>query len=153
MSRISTSVDVRCDADTAWRVAGDLSRYDEFVVGTTHWQHVADDRYTIRMHVGAITAGGEVEVSTDPTRRQVQWHVVRGTAHTAWLQVQETEPGQCRVTFELAFGLAGLVAPITERLAAPLVRRNLVASLETLRHRLEYPEDAPGPAGDDGGHP
>ena len=153
MTRISESVDVRCDADTAWQLVGDLSRYDEFVVGTTHWQHVADDRYTIRMHVGAITAGGEVEVSVDPAQRLVHWHVVRGTAHTARLQVHETAPGRCRVTFELTFGLAGLVAPITERLAAPLVGRNLVASLETLRHRLEYPADAPGPDDDAGEQP
>lgn len=144
MRRLGKLIEVRRDADVAWQLVGDLSRYDEFVVGTTHWEHVTDDRYTIRMQVGAIAAGGEIEVTIEDAERLVHWTTVRGTGHTARVQVVEAGPGRCRVTFELAFDLAGIAAPLTEQLAAPLVERNLVASLETARHLLEYPSDASG---------
>lgn len=143
MRKIAKSIDVRRDADTAWQLVGDLSRYDEFVVGTTHWERVGEGRWTIRMQVGAIAAGGEIDVTVDDADRLVHWTTVRGTGHTARLRVDETAPGRCRVTFSLDFGLVGLAATVTEWLASSLVERNLVATLETLRHLLEYPPTEP----------
>lgn len=145
MKRVLEAIDVARDADTAWQLVGDLSRYDEFVVGTTRWEPLAEAHYAIRMQVGAIAAGGEIAVTVEPDRRRVHWETVRGTGHTANLQVDETGPDTCRITFELMFDLAGVVAPLTERLATPLVERNLVASLETARHQLEH-----GPGTDPG---
>lgn len=145
MRRVLEAIDVARDADAAWQLVGDLSRYDEFVVGTTHWERLSEGRYAIRMQVGAIAAGGEIAVTVDADRRRVHWETVRGTGHTANLQVGETGPDSCRITFELMFDLAGAVAPLTERLATPLVERNLVASLETARHQLEH-----GPRADRG---
>ena len=38
MSRIVRSIAVARDADTAWRLVGDLDRYDDVLVGITRWE-------------------------------------------------------------------------------------------------------------------
>lgn len=148
MRRVTRSIDVRRDAATAWRLVGDPSRYEDVLVGVTRWQHLGGDRYAVLMQVGAVATGGQVVVTVDDDQRRIRWETVRGTGHTATLQVTATGPDRSRLTFELVFDLVGLAAPLTEWLAAPMVERNLVASLETARHLLEHVPEVLDEAGD-----
>ena len=138
MTRIVREVAVHRDADTAWRLVGDLGRYDEVLVGITRWEPLGDDRYWVLMQVGSIATGGEVEVTVDPAGRRVSWRSVRGTRHSAVLEVLGDGPDRCRLRLEVTFRLVGAFGPLVTRAARPIVARNLVASLETARHLVEH---------------
>lgn len=146
MTRIVREIEVGRGADAAWRVVGDLARYDEVLVGITRWEPSGDGRYWVLMQVGSIATGGEVEVHVDDTSRTVSWHSLRGTRHEARLEVVEDGPDRSRIRLEVDFRLVGVLAPLATRAARPIVERNLLASLETARHLVEHELDRPDPA-------
>jgi uncharacterized membrane protein len=143
MKRITSVIEVDRDADRAWRLVSDLSRYDEVMVGTAKWEPLGGDRYRVMIQVGAVPTGGEVTVTVDHEAREVGWEAVRGTGHQARLRVQPLPDDRSRLVFELTFALAGPAAALTELVAGPIVRRNLEASLESARHLIEFDMDRP----------
>ena len=146
MSRIVRSIAVARDADTAWRLVGDLDRYDDVLVGITRWEPAGEDRYWVLMQVGSVATGGEVEVTVDAAAHRVAWEAARGTRHGAELEVLDDGPGHCRIRLEVSYGLTGMFGPLVTRAARPIVARNLVASLESMRHIIEYELDGEGDA-------
>lgn len=147
MTEIVREVEVARDASAAWRLVGDLSRYDEVLVGITRWEPTGEDRYWVLMQVGSISTGGEVEVTVDDAARQVAWHSLRGTRHDAVLEVLDDGSDRCRIRLRVRFELAGPVGPLVTRATRPIVARNLVASLETARHLVEHELDEPSAGG------
>ena len=143
MTRIVREVAVARDAVTAWRLIGDLSRYDGVLVGITRWEPRGPDRYWVLMQVGSIATGGEVAVHVDHTARQVTWQSVRGTRHDAVLDVLDDGPGRSRIRLQVRYRLDGPLGPLVTRASRPIVVRNLVASLETARHVVEHELDGP----------
>lgn len=144
MTTITREIAVARDADAAWRVVGDIDRFDEVLVGITRWEPTDDGTYWVLMQVGSIATGGEVQVDVDPDLRRVGWQSVRGTRHDAVWEVVEDGPDRCRIRLRVRYQLVGLVGPLVTRAARPIVVRNLVASLETARHLVEHELDAPG---------
>ena len=138
MTRIVREIAVARDAEVAWRLVGDLDRYDDVLVGITRWEPSGEGRYWVLMQVGSIATGGEVEVVVDAVARRVSWRSVRGTKHEAVMEVVADEPGRSRIRLEVAFELVGVFGPLVTRAARPIVVRNLVASLETARHLVEH---------------
>jgi len=143
MKRITSAIEVARDADQAWRLVSDLSRYDEVMVGTAQWEPLGEDRYRVMIRVGAVPTGGEVAVTVDDDAHEVRWQSIRGTGHQARLRVQPLPDDRSRLVFELTFALAGPAAALTELVAGPIVRRNLEASLESARHLIEFDMDRP----------
>lgn len=141
MTRIVREIEVARGADAAWRVVGDLDRFDEVLVGITRWEPSGDGRYWVLMQVGSIATGGEVEVAVDDDAHTVSWRSVRGTRHEAGLRVIGDGPDRCRIRMEVDFRLVGVLAPLATRAARPIVVRNLLASLETARHLVEHELD------------
>lgn len=141
MTRIVREMAVARDADAAWRLVGDPDRYDDVLVGISRWEPTGEGRYWVRMQVGSVATGSEIEVVVDPAAHRVAWHSVRGTQHAAVMDVLDDGPGRCRVRLEVSFGLAGLFGPLATQAARPIVARNLVASLETARHLVEHELD------------
>ena len=141
MTRIVREIAVARDAEVAWRLVGDLGHYDDVLVGITRWEPSGEGRYWVLMQVGSIATGGEVEVTVDPDERRVAWQSVRGTRHSATMEVLDDGPGACRIRLEVTFELVGLFGPLVTRAARPIVVRNLVASLETARHLIEHELD------------
>lgn len=141
MTRIVREVAVARDAATAWRLVGDLSRYDDVLVGITRWEPSGPDRYWVLMQVGSIATGGEVAVHVDDTVRRVTWHSVRGTRHDAMLEVVDDGPDHSRIRLQVRYRLEGPLGPLVTRATRPIVVRNLVASLETARHLVEHELD------------
>ena len=147
MSRIVRSIAVRRDADTAWRLVGDLDRYDDVLVGITRWEPAAEGRYWVLMQVGSIATGGEVEVTVDDAARRVAWQAVTGTQHSAQVEVLASdEPDRCSIRLVVTYALSGMFGPLVTRAARPIVVRNLVASLESMRHAIEFELDGGGDA-------
>jgi len=144
MTTITREIAVARDAATAWRVVGDIARYDEVLVGITRWEPTEAGTYWVLMQVGSIATGGEVEVVVEDDARRVSWQSVRGTRHDAVWDVVDDGPGRCRVRLRVRYELVGLVGPLVTRAARPIVVRNLVASLETARHLIEHELDPPG---------
>lgn len=146
MSRIVREIAVDRDAATAWRLVGDLSRYDEVLVGIARWEPLGEDRYWVLMQVGSVSSGGEVAVTVDDRARRVAWQSIRGTRHEAVLEVIEEGPGRCRIRLQVTFELVGPLGPLVMRATRPIIARNLVASLETARHVVEHELPAAGSA-------
>ena len=74
----------------------------------------------------------------DPDAHRVAWRSRSGIWHEVVLAVTDDGAAACRLTMDVRFRLTGLGAIAVERLAAPIVRRNLVATLESLRHLVEH---------------
>lgn len=144
MTTITREIRVARDADTTWRVVGDIDHFDEVLVGITRWEPTGDGTYWVLMQVGSVAAGGEVAVDVDPDAKRVTWRSVRGTRHDAVWEVVEDGPDRCRIRLQVRFQLVGWVGPLVTRAARPIVARNLVASLETARHLVEHELDRPG---------
>lgn len=143
MTRIAREIAVGRDAEAAWRLIGDLSRYDDVLVGITRWEPSGSNRYWVLMQVGSVSTGGEVQVTVDDRARRVAWQSVRGTQHDAMLEVVEDGPGRCRIRLVVQFRLAGPLGPLVTRATRPIVARNLMASLETARHLVEHELETP----------
>lgn len=138
MTTIVRTIEVARDADAAWRVVGDLDRYDEMLVGITRWAPAGEGRYWVLMQVGSIATGGEVEVTVDDATRTVSWHTVRGQPHEARLEVRPDGADRCRLRLQVDYRVVGVLAPLATRAARPIVVRNLLATLETARHLVEH---------------
>ena len=138
------SIEIARPPEDVWRLVGDLTQYDRFLFGTTQWQPSGDDRYWIHMQVGSVPVGGEVAVSVDDEDMVVAWETLRGTEHRARLWVDPLADRVSLLSIEVVFRLLGPFATLVEWTAGPIIRRNLVASMETARHLVEHdvPRDA-----------
>lgn len=144
MRQIRRSIDVaRPPADVfAW--VADPSRYPKFFVGLHGWEPIEGsgkelgDRLRILLEIGATHSGGIVRVAeVDPPHR-FAWASEVGTRHDASFEVAPTPAGS-RVTMTLAFQLSGgITGRVVQRVASPIVVRVVEATLESLRHRVEW---------------
>jgi hypothetical protein len=108
---------------------GRVSCLDRHPDGTQEW-----DLFVI---VGTIHVGGRVLIE-NPSWDRMAWRSLRGKRHTARVDVAPADDGATitmSVTTEFAGALSG---PLTGLLAGPILGRYLEATLEQLRHRIEY---------------
>lgn len=145
MRIFSRSITIDRPRDEVFDVLRDLRHYPEFFVGITKWDPVGEvegglgDRYWILMEVGSIQAGGQVVVSEHVPGERVAWEAEQGTDHTIRFVLGDAGPGTTHVTVEFELRLlGGVLSRLAERLAGSIVKRNLTATLESLRDRCEY---------------
>jgi hypothetical protein len=141
------SVAIQRPAAAAWGAVADLEQFGQFVVGVARWDPIGrptggvGDEYAILLQIGSVAAGAEVTVTEfDPDAHHLAWRSRSGIWHEVVLRVTDAADGAaaCRLTMDVRFRLTGLGAIAVELLAAPIVRRNLVATLESLRHLVEH---------------
>ena len=98
------------------------------------------------MRVGSAETGGLVEIVECSPERDMAWSSVTGVDQRGRWRLREIAGGRTRVEFRFAYGVAGagITGYISERVAAPSIRRNLRRSLQQLKRQVEHAKRAHG---------
>jgi uncharacterized membrane protein len=142
--RIQEKRTIHVSRQQVWDWVADPDNYPEFFDGVSRWEVLGDQksgcgaRWAIRLQVGAVPVGGNVEVVEFDEPGDLAWNSVTGVTMRGRWRLRERTPGQTEVALRLAYqapgGLMGLIA---DRVASPLVSRSLKRSLKNLQMILE----------------
>ncbi len=118
----------------------------QYMAGVTRWEVEGDKRsglgarYRMLMRVGSAETGGLVEIVECSPERDMAWSSVTGVDQRGRWRLREIAGGRTRVEFRFAYGVAGagITGYISERVAAPSIRRNLRRSLQQLKSQVEH---------------
>ncbi|MCB0950169.1 MAG: SRPBCC family protein [Mycobacterium sp.] len=124
---------VATDPDAVLPIIGSFGRFERIeshADGSQEWDLYLD--------VGTIHVGGRVLVEP-PSDGSLVWHSVRGTMHDARIVVSPATDGTTlAMTISVKFAGRLLTGWITGVLADRILARRIEASLQQLRHRIEY---------------
>jgi acyl-CoA synthetase (AMP-forming)/AMP-acid ligase II/uncharacterized membrane protein len=154
--RAERSVSMATRPSRVWELIRDPSRYGEWMKAITRFEPIDPQaeigrgaRYDMRMRVGSVEVGGEVELTEYDPCRDLAWHSVSGIDQRGRLRIRETSPGLTTVTFRLSYqspgGAWGLIA---DQVSGTVVRRNLRDSLTALQERCAEPSSRASSATD-----
>jgi len=144
MKAVTRSIHVGRPPDEVFAWVGDLSRYRDFFVGVSLWEPIGEvrnrvgERFKILLEIGATHTGGRVVITERSAPRHLAWESEVGTRHRARFELTPRDGGT-DVALTLEFRLTGRIfGRLVEQIATPIVERILVATLETLRDRVEW---------------
>jgi uncharacterized membrane protein len=144
--RLNECVVVSAPSQAVWDYLAEPENYLRFMSGVTRWEVTGDKpsglgaRYRVLMRVGAVETGGLVEMVEWSEPRDMAWTSVTGVDQRLRWRIREIRGGRCKVEVRFAYGVAGagLAGWISEKAAAPTVRRNLRRSLNQLKRQVEH---------------
>ena len=124
---------VATDPNTVFPIIGSFGRFEHIYSRPDHSQE-----WDLYLEVGTIHVGGRVLVEP-PSDNTLVWHSVRGTQHNARIVVSPaTDGATLAMTISVNFAGKLLTGLITSVLADRILARRIEASLQQLRHRIEY---------------
>ena len=139
--RIELTAEIAAPRDAVWAAIGDPSGWATLIRGITRFDHAggpvrgAGARYTMRMRVGSADVGGLIEMVEWDEGRDLAWTSVLGIGQRGRWRLRDAGPARTRVTLRFAYQSPGLLGWVADRVAAPVVRRNLEAGLDEVRRR------------------
>jgi uncharacterized membrane protein len=144
--RIRESTIISAPAKLIWEYLQDPDNALLYMSGVTRWEVVDDKRsglgarYRMLMRVGSAEMGGLIEIVECNPERDMAWSSVTGVDQRGRWRLREVGGGRTKVEFRFAYGVAGagLTGYISERVAAPSIRRNVRHTLQQLRTQLEH---------------
>jgi uncharacterized membrane protein len=146
--RIEQSVNVAAPRSVVWDFVTDPAIYCKYVEGMTRWDVVSDNdrglgaRYRMLIRVGSAEMGGLIEVVEWSPEGDIAWSSVMGVDQRGRWRLRDRPDGGTRVTLRFAYGVAGggILGLISERVAAPSLRRRFRQSLLNIKKELETKE-------------
>ena len=140
--RIEESKRIEAPREALWSLVSDPQRYPDFMVGS-RWEPIPGEpssgmraRYSIAISVGSIDLGGVVEVIEFEPPHEMAWTSVTGIDHRGRWILRDCAD-HTRVTMRLGYQVpGGVLALIASRVGAPMLRRDVRASLARLDRLL-----------------
>ena len=144
--RIRESTVISAPARLIWDYLQDPDNALHYMSGVTRWEVVGEQRsglgarYRMLMRVGSAEMGGLVEIVECSSERDMAWSSVTGVDQRGRWRLREVGGDRTRVEFRFAYGVAGagITGYLSERVAAPSIRRNVRRSLQQLRTQVEH---------------
>jgi uncharacterized membrane protein len=149
--RIELTTQVAAPRDAVWANVCELGAWPGLIRGLSQFDHAGGPaaglgaRYAMRMRVGSADVGGLIEMVEWDEGRELAWTSVLGIGQRGRWRLRDAGPGRTRVTLRFAYQSPGLLGWVADRVAAPVVRRNLESGLEELRGRALRTAAAPRP--------
>jgi uncharacterized membrane protein len=149
--RIELTTQVAAPRDAVWANVCELGAWPGLIRGLTQFDHAGGPaaglgaRYAMRMRVGSADVGGLIEMVEWDEGRELAWTSVLGIGQRGRWRLRDAAPGRTRVTLRFAYQSPGLLGWVADRVAAPVVRRNLESGLDELRRRAVRTAAAPPP--------
>jgi carbon monoxide dehydrogenase subunit G len=149
--RIELTTEVAAPREAVWANVCELGAWPELIRGLTQFDHAGGPaaglgaRYAMRMRVGSADVGGLIEMVEWDEGRELAWTSVLGIGQRGRWRLRDAGPGRTRVTLRFAYQSPGLLGWVADRVAAPVVRRNLESGLDELRRRAVRTAAAPPP--------
>jgi uncharacterized membrane protein len=143
--RLKESVIVAAPCEFTWEYLADLDNHLHFLAGVTRWEAEGQlrggmgARRRMLMRVGSAEIGGLIEFVEWHPPRDMAWTSVSGIDQRGRYRVRGIDSQITRVEFRYAYGVAGagVFGWISERIAAPTLRRNIKLSLQQLKRQVE----------------
>jgi acyl-CoA synthetase (AMP-forming)/AMP-acid ligase II/uncharacterized protein YndB with AHSA1/START domain len=148
--RVEAEAVVEASREEVWEYVATPSRYREFMVGVTRWEHQGGPeaglgaRYAMRLHVGSADVGGLIEVVEFSPPGEIAWTSVLGIDQRGRWRLRDAGEGRTKVSLRLSYQAPGaLFGALADRLAAPTLSSHLRRTLARLKARIEgsAPED------------
>jgi len=144
--RLNESIIVSASPKLVWDYLADPGNALHFMSGITRWEVEGEQRsglgarYRMLMRVGSAEMGGLVEIVEFSEPLDMAWSSVTGVDQRGRWRLRKAGGGRTRVEFRFAYGVAGagITGYISERVAAPSVRRHLRQSLTQLKREVEH---------------
>ena len=144
--RIAGHIDVLAPPELVWEQVSDPARVLDFFAGVTRWEHVGGPRtglgarYRMLMRVGSAEVGGLIEVVEYDEPCDMAWNSVTGLDQRGRWRLRERPSNRTYVELRLSYGVAGagLFGWVSERVAAPTVRRHLQRTVQQLKRQVEH---------------
>jgi uncharacterized membrane protein len=144
--RLSESIVVAAPPKLVWDYIANPDNALHFMSGITRWEVEGETRtglgarYRMLMRVGSAEMGGLVEIVEFSEPLDMAWSSVTGVDQRGRWRLRKAGGGRTRVEFRFAYGVAGagITGYISERVAAPAVRRHLRQSLVQLKREVEH---------------
>jgi carbon monoxide dehydrogenase subunit G len=143
--RLNESIVVSARPQLVWDFITEPSNALNYFAGITRWEVEGDKRtglgarYRMLMRVGAAEMGGLVEIVEFNEPLDMAWSSLTGVDQRGRWRLRKAGGGRTRVEFRFAYGVAGagITGYISERVAAPGVRRHLRRTLQQLKREVE----------------
>ncbi|MDB5065966.1 MAG: Polyketide cyclase / dehydrase and lipid transport [Chloroflexi bacterium] len=139
--RIELTADLAAPREAVWASIARPGSWTGLIHGLTRFDHAGGPaaglgaRYRMRMRVGSADVGGLIEMVEWDEGGEIAWTSVLGIGQRGRWRLRDAGPGATRVTLRFAYQSPGLLGWVADRVAAPVVRRNLDAGLDELRRR------------------
>src|SRR2546421_5506772 len=145
--RVEQSMVVDAGCNDVWELISD-PEFNARIPSISRWevegrkQRGLGARYLMRMAAGSAQVGSLVEIVEWDPPRDLAWTSVTGIDQRGRWRLREQDDGTTKVTFRLSYQApGGLLGTISDRVGAPIVRRNLKDALEMLKRELEGDEE------------
>lgn len=143
--RINESLSVHASPAHVWEEILEPDNYPRFMTGITRWDVEGDvrsglgARYKMLLRVGSAEVGGLIEIVEEIPERELAWTSVTGIDQRGRWRLREGGSGITKVELRFSYGVAGagLGGWLSEQVSAPLVRRQMKASLTELKRIVE----------------
>jgi uncharacterized membrane protein len=144
--RVSASAIVSAPIESVWAMVADPERTLSYMSGVTRWEEVSEHstglgaRYRMLMRVGSAEVGGLIEVVEWEEPCELAWNSITGVDQRGRWRLRPAPGGRTRVEIRLAYGVAGsgIGGWLAERIAGPLVRSHLQATVRQLSRLVEH---------------
>jgi carbon monoxide dehydrogenase subunit G len=144
--RLNESVVISAPREAVWDYLADPQNYLRFMSGVTRWEVVGDQpsglgaRHRVLIRVGAAEVGGLIEIVEWSEPGDMAWSSVTGVDQRLRWRIRELDDGRSRVEFRFAYGVAGagIAGWISEKAAAPTLRRHMRRSVNQLKRQVEH---------------
>jgi uncharacterized membrane protein len=143
--RIAECVEVSAPPEAVWEYVAEPENYLRFMSGVTRWEVQGEPRSGLgarcRMliRVGAAEVGGLIEWVEWSEPRDMAWTSVTGIDQRGRWRIRPLPDGRSRVELRYAYGVAGggVFGWISEKVAAPTLRRHIRRTLQQLKRQIE----------------
>jgi uncharacterized membrane protein len=144
--RLNESVVISAPRKAVWDYLADPQNYLRFMSGVTRWEVVDDQpsglgaRHRVLIRVGAAEVGGLIEIVEWSEPGDMAWSSVTGVDQRLRWRIRRLDDGRSRVEFRFAYGVAGagIAGWISEKAAAPTLRRHMRRSVNQLKRQVEH---------------
>jgi uncharacterized membrane protein len=144
--RLNESIVVAAPSKLIWDYISEPSNALHYMSGITRWEVEGEQRsglgarYRMLMRVGSAEMGGLIEIVEYSDERDMAWSSVTGVDQRGRWRLRKAGGGRTRVELRFAYGVAGggITGYISERVAAPSIRRHLRRSLQELKRQVEH---------------
>jgi uncharacterized membrane protein len=142
--RVERELVVNAPRAVVWDYITDPDNYTLFFTGITRWdvdgrkKRGCGARYRMLMRVGSAEVGGLIEIVEWEEPGDMAWTSVMGLDQRGRWRLRQHGPSRTSVMFRLSYHApGGLLGWISDQLSAPIVRRNINATLENLKRHIE----------------